>query len=233
MRSLVILLAHWLLIAAPGSAEPAMEMSIDHFDFGHVANRTTLYYTVWFRSTGTDTLKILDIKTGCDCAIMPATERRVPPGDSVSATLVWDVERSHGLVRRFPRVFTNASPDPGRLTFEAMALAHPDSARPVRIMPYRFVFSNFMGKTRDSIAFTLTNLGPDDYKVLLPTPVSDHYELVIPDSLAAGATAQGFIRLKDALIGEEFDATLTLQFDTKGKDPHRLSVPVRHEIYTP
>lgn len=233
MRTLLVILTLVACLAGPLSAEPAIELSTTEFDFGHVVARTTLYYTVWLRSTGDEPLKVFEIKTGCDCAIMPLAKREIAPGDSVAATLQWQTERAHGPIRRFPRIFTNASLDPERLIFSAMVLNHADSSRPISILPYRFVFTEFAGKKRDSITFTLTNHGTENYQVLLPLGASPDYEIVLPDSLAAGETETGFVRLKEALIGETFDATLTVQFNAKGREPRRFSVPVRHEIYAP
>jgi len=233
MRTLRLIILAWGLLAASVAAEPAIELSLSEFDFGHVARQTTLYSTVWFRSTGTDTLRIYEIKTGCDCAVMPFENRKIAPGDSVAATLVWETERVQGLIRRFPRVFTNASPDPERLTYKAMVLMHPDSARPVQILPYRFVFTDFAGRTRDSIEFTLTNLGSDNYAVLLPPQPPGPYEIVLPDSLEAGSSVKGHIKLTAEGVADEYDGTLTLQFNARGKDPHRFSVPIRREIYAP
>ena len=230
-----ILLTCFLIIGTGSSvfAGPAMEMSIEEFDFGQVASRSVLYHSVWFKSVGDDTLRIYEIKTGCDCAIMPLEKDKLAPGDSVLVTLVWEAERTQGLIRRFPRIFTNASQDPYRLKYYAMVLDDPGEANPVRIKPYRFLFSNFMGKLRDSVSFTLANMDDVDFTVLQVSPKSAYFEAVFPDTIQAGQQVAGFVRLRPDATVTKFDEILTLQFNTRGREAKRFSVPVAREEYTP
>lgn len=224
-----------LLFVAAGSAvaAPALKMSVEEFDFGQVASRSVLYYTLWFQSAGDDTLRIYEIKTGCDCAVMPLERDILPPGDSIQVTLVWEAERIHGLIRRFPRIFTNASPDPYRLKFYAMVLDDPGEAQPVRIKPYRFLFSEFMGKARDSIAFTLSNMENVPFAILPVSEPSTFYEIVVPDSIPADKQVKGFVRLRKGGADSDFKETLTLQFNSRGREAKRFSVPISRERYAP
>jgi hypothetical protein len=234
MRIRVLLFVCFIFVSTGAVlAGPALETSIEEFDFGQVPTRSVLFYSLWFRSVGDDTLRIYEIKTGCDCAVMPLERDILPPGDSIKVTLVWEAERTHGLIRRFPRIFTNASPDPYRLKFNAMTLEHPDEAQPVRIQPFRFLFSEFMSKSRDSIAFTLSNMENVAFSILQVSEKSTHFEIVVPDSIPADEQVTGFVRLLPDGKGAEFKETLTLQFNTRGREAKRFSVPVAHERYAP
>jgi hypothetical protein len=225
-----ILLTCLLLLGAAALAQPALEISQPEFDFGAVVSRTTVYHTSWFKSVGDDTLEIVDIKVGCDCAALPLPTRTLPPGDSMQVRFEWTTERSNGLDRRFPRIFTNASPDPVRMQFYANCVLQPDSVRPVTINPYRFEFTKLGSISRDSTSFVMTNLSTKDFAVHLITPLTGRLEIVYPDSLAAGAKASGHVRVKSEFADHEFEETVTFQFDHPNREPARFSIPVRQRF---
>lgn len=229
MKSLAYLLFTVILAVPIISAAPVLEASIDEYDFGTVIGRTTLYHTFWFKSTGTDTVRINEIKIGCDCAMLPMTTNKIAPGDSVEVEFTWTTQRAKGLDRRFPRIFTNTGPDPYRLRYYASCVTEPDSARPVSVKPYRFEFAQIGSITRDSLTFTLTNHSDLGYAVHLVSPATDRLEVVFPDSLPPNSSASGRIRVVPANSDGEFEHTLTFQFDSRGIDPSRISIPVRKQ----
>ncbi|MCB2229212.1 DUF1573 domain-containing protein [bacterium] len=229
MKSLILFL-FTIIVAVPiVAAAPILEASVDEYDFGTVIGRTTLYHTFWFKSTGTDTVRIDDIKIGCDCAMLPLTTNKIAPGDSVEMKFTWTTQRSNGLDRRFPRIFTNMGPDPVRLRYYASCVTVPDSARPMSIKPYRFEFAQIGAIKRDSLTFTLTNHSDLGYAVHVVSPTTDRLEVVFPDSLPPNSSASGRIRVVPAYGDQEFEETLTFQFDSRGIDPSRISIPVRKQ----
>lgn len=230
MKSLAYFLVAVILAVPLASAAPVLEASVTEYDFGTVIGRTTLYHTFWFKSTGTDTVRIDEIKIGCDCAMLPMTTKKIAPGDSVRMEFIWTTQRAKGLDRRFPRIFTNMGPDPYRLRYYASCVTEPDSARPVSVKPYRFEFAQIGSITRDSLSFTLTNHSNLGYAVHLVSPATDRLEIIYPDSLPPNTSAIGRIRVVPAHSDAQFEETLTFQFDSRGVDPSRISIPVRKQV---
>lgn len=223
--SLVLFAAAPLLLAAP-----AMVVDFEQYDFGSVLGRTTLYHSFWVKSVGTDTLRIEDIKIGCDCAMLPLETNALAPGDSMKLRFTWTTERARGLDRRFPRIFTNASPDPYRLRYLASCVLEPDSVRPVSINPYRFEFARMGGVLRDTLSFTMTNKSDVGYAVHLVSPPCEQVEVTFPDTLPPNSSGNGRIRVKPGYSEANFEETLTFQFDSRGINPARFSIPIRQRL---
>ncbi|MDX9857030.1 MAG: DUF1573 domain-containing protein [candidate division Zixibacteria bacterium] len=230
MKPLFYLLVSLVAAVSAVMAEPALEVSFEEYDFGTVIGRATVYHDFWFKSVGTDTVRIDDIKMGCDCAMLPLSTSKLAPGDSMAMRFTWTTERAQGLDRRFPRIFTNVSPDPYRLRYYAMCVTEPDSATPVSIKPYRFEFAQIAGVKRDSLTFTITNKSDLGYAIHLVSPATEHLEVTFPDTLAPNASVTGHVRVSPASVDQNFEETLTFQFDSRGVDPARFSIPVRQRL---
>jgi hypothetical protein len=230
MRALTVFLTAVVLGAIPALAQPALEIGITEYDFGQVIAGATIHHDVWFKSVGTDTVVMTDIKTGCNCAVLSLDRMALPPGDSAMATFTWETERKHRLQRKFLRIFTNASRDPYRIVFKAMTMQQGDSARPVTILPYRFAFTQVAGISRDSIEFSMKNQTDNNYAIHVITPESKNWTVYVPDSLRAKDRISGYVK-RTGTGDSQFEDMVTFQFDASGIDPHRYTVPIIRKQY--
>jgi hypothetical protein len=224
-------LASILVVVAgmSASAEPRLEISETEFDFGDVPQNVTLVFGFWLKSTGTDTVVIEDVKTGCSCAVMPLEQDRIAPGDSIRALVYWDIERRLGRMGRAVRIFTNADSDPYRIRFDAAGVFFPDSAQPVSIKPYKFILAKSSQVVIDSISFTLVNRVNEDISVSLASPPVNECQIKLPETIPALSTDTGYIKIQPAYADTEFKTSMTLLFS--GKQTSRLSVPIERKFY--
>jgi hypothetical protein len=217
------------VLAISAQAQPRLEVTDPDFDFGYVPQNTRLVHRYWFKSVGTDTLRIKDIKTGCSCAILPLEKNWIAPGDSMSVSFYWEIKRGIARVGRTARIFTNAGPDPIRLHLEAMMLPFPDSARPVTVKPYRCELAKTSRTVIDSVSFTLANYSDRDLAVTMISPPVDECEVVVPDSLKALSNSTGYVKVKPEYADTEFEASITLKFSDQKST--RLTIPIRRKFY--
>jgi hypothetical protein len=210
-------------------SQPRLEIADANFDFGYTLHNSKLVHRFWFKSAGTDTVVINDIKTGCACAVMPLEKDRIAPGDSMRVGIFWDIKNNLGPIGRSVRIFTNAGQDPLRLHLDAVVYLALDSARPVSVKPYRCELAKSSRAVIDSMSFTLTNQTNEDLSVALVSSFSDECEIVLPDSIRALSSENGYVKVKPEYADLEFETSMTLLFSDQKAS--RLTVPIRRKFY--
>lgn len=229
MKKLLIAIILVATTAAVSYSQPRLVVPVPDFDFGYAPQNATLVHHYWFKSMGTDTLIINEIKTGCACAVMPLEKNWIAPGDSMKVSIYWDIKRILGEIDRVPRVFTNASPDPLPLHLTGRALPWPDSARPVSVKPYKFELAKSSRKDIDSMSFTLTNHSNQALSVKLISPPVEECELILPDSVGALSTSTGHVKVKPEFADSEFKESITLLISDR--DNSHITIPIRRKFY--
>jgi hypothetical protein len=230
MKKLLIAVILVLTTGTLSQSQPCLVATAPTFDFGYTPQNVKLVHHFWFKSVGTDTLLINDIKTGCACAVMPLERDWLAPGDSMKVGIYWNVKRSLGKIERNPRVFTNAGPDPVRLHLKGNVTHYPDSTRPISPKPFRFLLARSPLKDIDSLSFTLTNHSSQNLAVSLASVLPEEVELILPDSVRALASSTGYVKLKPEFADSEFQTSITLLMSDQGHT--HITIPIRRKFYT-
>lgn len=229
MKNILIILAVTLVAATNVCSQPQLACSTPMYDFGYTPQRTHLVHSFWFKSIGTDTVVIEDIKTGCACAVMPLERNDIAPGDSMKVSIHWDIEKHRGGINRIARIFTNGGPDPLRLHLKGTVLMYPDSIRPISSTPYRFLFAKSERKDIDSLSFVFTNHSKYDLTVSLISELPEQCLMYIPDSIRANTQDTGWVKLKPEYADTEFKTSITLLVSDKPKT--HFTIPVERKFY--
>ena len=226
------LILSFLVLAAVGSsalAQPVLRVLDSEWDFGTTPQHSTVLHYFWFRSMGTDTVRINDIKTGCTCALMPLERDWIAPGDSLRVGIIWQTKRAIGAWNRYPRVFSNASEEPLKLVVEGSVVKSMEPARPVSLKPYKLEMARTSNLSLDSMSFGLTNHSSLDLSVKIVSSAMEQVELVLPEIVKAGAEATGWIKVKPEFMDVEFTTSVTMQFSNQ--EETRITLPVRRKFY--
>lgn len=218
-----------LLIGMAVSSRPVLEIPNSEFDFGAIAPNSTVSHFFWFKSTGSDTVKIEKIKTGCTCALMPLEQEWIAPGDSVKVGIFWSLKNQIGKSGRYPYILSNASTEPLQVSLTATIVPEMDMAVPVSAKPFKLELAKAPSAVVDSIEFVLTNRSERDYQCLLVSFPIEQCTVVMPELLKAKSSAKGYIRLKPEFADTEFKSSLTIAY--LGTQPGRISIPVRFQKY--
>jgi len=229
MKMLLIAFILVLITGALSHSQPRLEATAPEFDFGYTPQNVKLVHHFWFKSVGTDTLLINEIKTGCACAVMPLERDWLAPGDSMKVGIYWNVKRSLGKIERSPRVFTNAGPDPVRLHLKGTVIHYPDSARPVSPKPFKFLLASSPSQDIDSLSFTLTNHSSQNLAVSLASVPPEEVELILPDSVRALASSTGYVKLRPEFADSEFQTSITLLMSDQGHT--HITIPIGRKFY--
>ena len=210
-------------------AQPKLEITDHKFDFGSVSTNSIIYKHFWFKSTGSDTLIITNIKTGCACALMEAVKDTLPPGDSMKVGIEWKIGNRIHSIGRYPYIYTNASDDPYRIYLTGKAYKSLEDLKPVSIKPYKFEFSKYKQTSIDEIKFTLTNNSSEPVSYQVITDLPEECVIELPETIAPNSKAEGKIKVKKEYLDKEFKASITmLSLDNKET---KITIPIRRKIF--
>jgi len=229
-RTILLTLVLAAVLGGNALSQPSLEIPDNEFEFGLVPQKSTATHYFWFKSVGTDTLKIHKIKTGCSCATMPLAQDWIAPGDSLLVGMFWDTQRRFGKMGRYPKVFTNAGPDPYqiRLTGEGQHTLDGES-RPIAVRPFKWELSRVHEKSIDSVAFVLHNNRESDLALeILSFPV-DECEIFLPDTLKALSDNHGYVKVLSEFSDSEFVRSVTFRLNDKDKTIY--TIPIRRKVY--
>jgi len=232
MRQTTRITVVFLFLTTALSAQPMLEVPNDKFDFGSLPHSSTVVQQFWFKSVGTDTVKIERIRTGCDCATFDMEKDWLAPGDSMKVGFYWDSQRRVGLITRHPTIYSNVEGDPLQLEFVGICASHPDKYYPVSIKPFKFEFSRLPTLSVDSIAFTLTNHTDSNYTLEVVSYPLEECTYSLPESIDANKEARGYIKINQAYYEKEFKRSLTVQLVGVDGSVKRFSLPINRKIFS-
>ncbi len=213
----------------PALAQPQLEIVGKSFDFGYVPQDCTISQFFWFKSTGTDTLKIDRIKTGCTCALMPMEQKWIAPGDSMKIGIYWEMGKDLNAIGRFPYIFTNAQADPYRMYLTGYVVKSGDSLRPLSISPYKFELTKYGDQAIDSISFNLKNQSNKELRISVVSYPLEECDIFVPSTVKAGGTVAGYVKVRPDFLDKEFKRSITLLMDDEKAT--RVTLPIRRKIY--
>jgi hypothetical protein len=214
------------------SAQPKLEVPGGDFDFGYIPNNSIVVQQFWFKSVGTDTVKIERIRTGCDCATFSMEKDWLAPGDSMKVGFYWDTKKRIGKLDRKPTIYSNMEGIPFQLDLTGVSVSHPDEYFPVAIKPYRCEFSVLPTLAIDSIEFKLINRSDTAFSVEVVSYPMKECTLVVPETVPPGGEVKGFARVNPEFLDKEFKQSFTLQFSTEKGPHHRITVPIKRKIFS-
>ncbi len=229
-RTILLTLVLAVVLCGNTLSQPALEIPNNQFEFGLVLQKSTATHYFWFKSIGTDTLRILKIKTGCSCATMPLKQDWIAPGDSLLVGMFWDTQRRSGKIGRYPKVFTNAGPDPYQITLTGNAQTILcGKSSPISIIPFKWELSRVHERSIDSVAFVLHNNRENDLALeVLSFPVNE-CEVFLPDTLKAQSDNYGYVKVRSEYSDSEFVRSITFRLNDKDKTIY--TIPIRRKVY--
>ncbi len=223
----VVALAAVVLAAQSVLAIPQIKLSETEFNFGKFYQNSKVSHTFWIKSTGSDTLKIVQVVPGCGCTQMPLKDSTLAPGDSTELEIVFSSRSMRGNITKAPYIKTNVGDEMTYLKIYSEVFAEdlPDSL--LGVTPVRLDVSQFgEAPVRKKASFTLENKQAKEVNLEMVAYPKDLFKVNLPKKLAAGAKVQVDVEIIDSAIKKEFEKCVT--FEVVSADGRaRYSVPVR------
>ncbi len=228
LKSLIIILFITGMTQIANS-QPVLEIPNADLNLGIFPQNSTIVHDFWFKSTGSETLKISEIRTGCACAVLPLERKSIAPGDSMKVTMTWNVEVQMGRALIIPRIYTNAGDVVYKIEMRGLVIDEPESSPIISVLPYRLEFAKIYDRDIDSIDFQISNKFEHDLMLRKTSPSSDKYKIILPEVINGLSAAIGTIILNKEYADTEFISYLT--FEATDPSNTKITVPIRRKIY--
>jgi hypothetical protein len=220
------------LTATMAAADPELRIENSEFDFGMVPHGAEVMQHFWFKSIGTDTLRIIEVTTKTDDSRIVIERKSLVPGDSMLVAYYWETGSKSGPISEYASIHTNSmAPRPERVILRATNMSRPDFIQPVTVTPFRFELARISDVSIDSIEFALNNTSERDLELQTVSFPVEECELVLPDSVRAYSQEFGYIKVYPEYLDTEFVRSVTLELTTGEKYTKRLTIPIRRKIF--
>lgn len=219
------------LLIAPLTLLAAPQLTIDNneFNFGFVPQNSHITHIFKLKSTGDDSLIVTKVVPGCGCTKAPLAKSDLAPGEETELEIIFSTGRYTNTVVKTPRIETNEGPTPKSVKIVSHVVINPDSTHPIAIHPYKLDVSQFGSKTRDEMTFTIENRSGTPVNLTLVDRPEGLFTLELPETIAAGASAEGKLRVNDDALAKTFEKSFTIQLNDI--EHSRFTIPVKRELH--
>ena len=129
-----------------------------------------------------------------------------------------------GFVNKRSHYLVQGSPDTTYLMLYAEVMLKPEDFKPITLAPIPVDVSQFSDKPRRKGVFTLTNNGPDTYKISVVDSLHKSFDVQVPAEIKPGEKVEGIVIVKKDKVKTSFDESFCIEFTDDGRT--RISIPV-------
>lgn len=200
------------------------------FDFGYVPIDYKMIYRLNIKNlatTASDTLKILKLKSSCECTAPSIDRRLIEPGGQAEMLISFDTKTFYGPQNRFVEIHSSDPQKPELVTsFKASVGGRPAE---VDMLPRSIL--NLSASSVDTLK--VKNFTSKDIPFTVVYQDTALYRIEIPSQTVPGdGYAELYVHPAPNLKGGAFLSTLTIEFQTgdTGKEPgesRRISTPIK------
>lgn len=137
------------------NAQPKLEIiGGDTYNWGVVKpSQSPLKAEIVIKNSGTDTLKIIEVRPGCSCTSSPISKKNIAPKDTASMLVSLNVGSTKGNITKSVKIVSNDPENQQMYLFLKADVFHP-----ISISPYSyFVFNDLKVGKESTSKLTLKN----------------------------------------------------------------------------
>ncbi|MFZ1683955.1 MAG: DUF1573 domain-containing protein [Candidatus Zixiibacteriota bacterium] len=222
---LVAAVSAWILLVPEHlNAAAKIKLSESNYSFGKITQHKIMTKRFWIKSVGDKPARITEALQDCACTNIYLTDSLIKPGDSVPLDISLNSRSFIGFVNKRSHYLVEGSPDTTYLMLYAEVLIKPEDYKPISLAPLPVDVSQFSEKPRRKGVFTLTNNGPDTYKIIVVDSTHKSFDVQVPAEIKPGQKIEGVVIVKKGKIKTSFDESFAIEFTDDGRT--RLSIPV-------
>lgn len=218
----------WFLLAVSqtlAASEHALLVGSE-FDFGVVPQNATLAHQVWLHAGPDDTVRLVDVKTGCGCLTAPWEETRISPNDSLSLVLYWQTRGFEGFRTVSAYFFVEPEPYPLEVVLSGKIVTQHDPEASLILTPRRIDFRDQPGGKLDE-EVTMTNESSEELTLTL-AETGPGIEVEMPKKVGAGQSVELQVRRTVSDSSSVLETSFTVEAAGNPAAKQRVSVPVVH-----
>jgi len=205
-----------------------IEYDAFEWNFGYAPANSTVKHTYLIKNTGTDTLRITNVKPSCGCTSAPLLKDVLGPGESTGLEVGFKTLKFIGEVKKDVRI---TSSDPNGSSSKIVFSANISNPHPaLRVDPEIIDFVQIPIGQKSKLVTKLTNISNSDLTlVTIDSPNKDYLEYKFKrDTLKPNQSTELEVRISEKAPVGILQESITL--DVKPLTNARLSIPIRGEI---
>lgn len=215
--------------AAANMPKSSIEIADPQFEFGRVAQGSSVSHTFWMKNASDTAVRINDVKPGCGCTKAPFEPTTLAPGESTHVELIFSTGHYSSHVTKNARILTDKSGNVPGLIFHADVRPHMDSLDIFSVQPYAInLDTNDKADDKYDLEYQLAlkNLSDQDLTFSLADAPSGLVTLDFPEGKAVhpGELTKITARFDKGVASEVFTKSFTIE--ASDKDHTRLTVPI-------
>ncbi len=224
MRSAILVSAFMLFILGNiAVAQPEMYIAPKIFDFGYITGDCKVSHVFKIHNTGSDSLKIAQVKPGCGCTKAPLGKDALAPDETTELEIIFSNGKRTGSTTKFTAIHTNERIPMTRISIKAYTIRNTDTIA-VTIDPMRLVIPKSEKVEISSRTFAITNSSEVPVSATVVSEPEGYFDIRLPEQIGPGQTAEATIIIHDDHLDETFEKSFTLEFTDEAKT--RYSIPV-------
>jgi hypothetical protein len=206
-----------------------IEVSEPQYDFGRVAQGTSVSHTFWMKNTGDTAVRINDIKPGCGCTKAPFKAQTLAAGESTHVELIFSTGHYGSHVTKSARILSDESGNVPSLIFHADVRPIMDSLDVFTVQPCKIDLDqneNADEKYDLEYQLALKNRSDQDLSFSVINVPEGLVTLDFPEGKPLGPGEQAIFtaRFDEGIASEVFTKSLTIQ--ASDANHTRLTVPI-------
>ena len=214
-----------MLIAGTTVASEKSGLTGSEFDFGNVPQNAALAHEVWLQAGPTDTLRLVDIKTGCGCLTSPWEAARIAPGDSLRLVFYWQTRGFEGQRDLSAFIYAEPEPYPLELRLTGKVVTETESQASLEVTPQRVDFGDGRENKTETMV-TIRNSSTVDLAMTV-VAVGPGIKMELPEKIGAGESI-GVKVARTEDTGPLLETSFTIEATGNPEPKQRVSVPVTY-----
>jgi hypothetical protein len=213
------------LIGGTAVASEKAGLAGAEFDFGTVPQNATLVHETWLHAGPTDTLRLVDIKSGCGCLTAPWEPTGIAPGDSLRLVFYWQTRGFEGQRDLSAFVYAEPEPYPLELSLGGKVVTENEPQASLEVTPRRIDF----GSGRENKTETMVSIRNSSAVDLATTlvAVGPGIKVEVPEKIEAGSSI-GVKVTRTGDTGSLLETSFTIEAAGNPEAKQRVSIPVKY-----
>jgi Protein of unknown function (DUF1573) len=227
MASLMALLItlSMVLYSAKASAGEVVTLENTEFNFGQMWSNSFASHTFWIYASGSDTIVIDTVISGCGCTTIPLSKTVLAPGDSVAFEVLFDSKDLIGSVAKKPGFRLKSDSALYSFKFYASALTKEVQFFPLAIMPRVLAPREEAARSGREFPFQIHNGSDEDISISIVDFPAELFRFELPDSIPAEGTITGHFSLLPGYPDNK-DIHKSVTFEVNQSELYRLTAPI-------
>ncbi len=218
-------------ISSFAQTESLVTMSHATANFGYIPEMGEFTRKITMKSNISDTLRIGEINTYCDCVIAKFDNNILLPGDSITLELKLIPQKLAGKIYKVTHIYDDNGDRLAKVTVKAAIYKNHSNFEDIFVEPAVLNLSQFGDNGIEEAEFYINNVTDETIPLELIFTNNEYFELDFPVYVEPNKKAKGTVKLTDKGKSGEFGESFTFKYINSKSQELLFSVSVKRKVF--